>query len=282
MRSTTESASACSPSAAARHTWTWRTSPSAPATCAISRRAGSLCRPRRSCSSTRTPAPPRSSAPAATPRSPSASTSASPSSGATDPEENPWGLSFLRDASTWPTTRVCSARASEGDVLPLYEAKMVHHFDHRLGTYEGQTEAQANMGTLPRLTRRSKNDPTLPSCPDTGLIETEVDSRLAKRGWDKDGCSAGATLPKHRRAHDDLQRISRGSLSGTTSTAALRVKRSSMPCTRTLPRFVSRLCCATEDRRHHLTLLHRQATASSPAQRLRRAAAALVHRVPCP
>ena len=26
---------------------------------------------------------------------------------------------------------------------------MIHHFDHRYGTYEGQTEAQANMGTLP-------------------------------------------------------------------------------------------------------------------------------------
>ena len=48
----------------------------------------------------------------------------------------------------------------DGDVLPLYEAKMVHHFDHRLGTYEGQTEAQANMGTLPRLTREQQDAPS--------------------------------------------------------------------------------------------------------------------------
>ena len=44
-------------------------------------------------------------------------------------------------------------------MLPLYEAKMIHHFDHRLGTYEGQTEAQANMGTLPRLTPEQQDDP---------------------------------------------------------------------------------------------------------------------------
>ena len=44
-------------------------------------------------------------------------------------------------------------------MLPLYEAKMIHHFDHRFGTYEGQTEAQANMGTLPRLTPEQQDDP---------------------------------------------------------------------------------------------------------------------------
>ena len=29
-------------------------------------------------------------------------------------------------------------------MLPLYEAKMIHHFDHRLGTYRGQPKRQAN------------------------------------------------------------------------------------------------------------------------------------------
>ena len=42
-------------------------------------------------------------------------------------------------------------------MLPLYEAKMIHHFDHRYGTYEGQTQAQANVGTLPRPTRGSRS-----------------------------------------------------------------------------------------------------------------------------
>ena len=36
-------------------------------------------------------------------------------------------------------------------VYPLYEGKMFWHFDHRCGTYENQTEKQANKGVLPRV-----------------------------------------------------------------------------------------------------------------------------------
>ena len=36
-------------------------------------------------------------------------------------------------------------------LFPLYEGKMFWHFDHRYGTYEGQTEAQANQGVLPKV-----------------------------------------------------------------------------------------------------------------------------------
>lgn len=36
-------------------------------------------------------------------------------------------------------------------VYPLYEGKMFWHFDHRYGTYAGQTEQQANKGVLPRV-----------------------------------------------------------------------------------------------------------------------------------
>lgn len=38
------------------------------------------------------------------------------------------------------------------EVYPLYEGKMFWHFDHRYGSYEGQTEKQANKGVLPRVT----------------------------------------------------------------------------------------------------------------------------------
>jgi hypothetical protein len=37
------------------------------------------------------------------------------------------------------------------EVYPLYEGKMFWHFDHRYGTYEFQTEKQANKGVLPRV-----------------------------------------------------------------------------------------------------------------------------------
>ena len=42
--------------------------------------------------------------------------------------------------------------------LPLYEAKMMWHFDHRYGTYEGATQAQLNAGTLPRPSIDQKRD----------------------------------------------------------------------------------------------------------------------------
>ena len=94
------------------------------------------------------------------------------------PEENPWGLSFLRMidmsndsglfrthddliADSWHLVGNIFVRGAKR-MLPLYEAKMIHHFDHRLGSYDGQTEAQANVGTLPRLTPSQHADPMCP------------------------------------------------------------------------------------------------------------------------
>ncbi|MEO3763241.1 DNA methyltransferase [Streptomyces sp. B5E4] len=87
--------------------------------------------------------------------------------------------------------------------LPLYEAKMLHHFDHRLGTYEGQTQAQANMGTLPRVTPDQHDDPDFAPMPRYWAPDFDVDSgkrdkkgnrvmwpgvatRLADKEWHKD------------------------------------------------------------------------------------------------
>jgi hypothetical protein len=42
--------------------------------------------------------------------------------------------------------------------LPLYEGKMIHQFDHRYGTYEGQSEAQARKGVLPQLDSTGHQD----------------------------------------------------------------------------------------------------------------------------
>ncbi|MFF7638727.1 Eco57I restriction-modification methylase domain-containing protein [Streptomyces canus] len=133
------------------------------------------------------------------------------------PDGNPWGLSFTRlfhmsdDAHLFRKRDqlVAEGWTQNGNIfvregqryLPLYEAKMLHHFDHRLGTYEGQTEAQANMGTLPRVTPEQHDDPEYVPMPrywvpefdvDTGkrdrkgkpVLEPGVASQLAERGWD--------------------------------------------------------------------------------------------------
>jgi hypothetical protein len=119
-----------------------------------------------------------------------------------DPEENPWSLSFqlmfmMNTDSNLFRTRETLENDSwkrDGDVfvrgnermVPLYEAKMIHHFDHRLGTYEGQTQAQANMGTLPRLTPEQHDDPDFVVMPRYWVPRADVEKRLAGRwghGW---------------------------------------------------------------------------------------------------
>lgn len=71
-------------------------------------------------------------------------------------------------------------------LLPLYEAKLVHHFDHRFSTYQGQTEAQANQGKCPELTGVEHDDPNRLVEPRYWIPEAEVDRRLFgewDRGW---------------------------------------------------------------------------------------------------
>ena len=118
-----------------------------------------------------------------------------------DPEENPWGLSFLRMFDMANDSGLFMVREQlerdgwilQGNVfasgskrmLPLYEAKMIHHFDHRFGTYQGQTEAQANVGTLPRLTIDQQNDADCVVMPRYWVDGAGVDTRLAQRSWDK-------------------------------------------------------------------------------------------------
>ena len=118
-----------------------------------------------------------------------------------DPELNPWDVSFMRmfdmanDAKMfhssgdlldegWMLQGNVFVRDSER-MLPLYEAKMIHHFDHRWGTYEGQTQAQANQNILPRLTRAQKEASRYVVQSHDWIAETEVDARMEPRHWDR-------------------------------------------------------------------------------------------------
>ncbi|MBC9724525.1 Eco57I restriction-modification methylase domain-containing protein [Streptomyces sp. TRM68367] len=131
---------------------------------------------------------------------------------------DPWGLTFMRmfdmsndshlfrgkaelEGEGWKLKGNIFTHPSDGRrYLPLYEAKMLHHFDHRLGTYEGQTQAQANVGTLPRVTPEQHDDPEFAPMPRYWVPEFDVDSgkrdkklnpimwpgvasRLAEREW---------------------------------------------------------------------------------------------------
>lgn len=100
-----------------------------------------------------------------------------------DPQENSWDLSFMsmlhmsNDSSLFRTT-------GEGDALPLYEAKIVHHFDHRLASYDKRVEDSQNT-ELPRLDLGEKSDPRRSVVPRYWVDRSEVDTRLAKRGWNR-------------------------------------------------------------------------------------------------
>ena len=111
-----------------------------------------------------------------------------------EPDGNAWGLRFLRmfdmanNSGIFRTrTELASAgwrleadrfEKDEKAVLPLYEAKMLHQFDHRFGTYEGQSVAQSNQGKLPELDHLAHADPGRVTLPRYWVPEEEVAARL--------------------------------------------------------------------------------------------------------
>ena len=111
-----------------------------------------------------------------------------------DPDGNPWGVRFLsmfhmtNDSGLFRTRAELVAAGWRLDVdefekdgkvvLPLYEGKMVHHFDHRFGTYEAQTEAQANQGKLPELDHSAHADPRTVTLPRYWVSAQEVAARI--------------------------------------------------------------------------------------------------------
>lgn len=104
------------------------------------------------------------------------------------PEENPWGIKFFSMFHMANDSHLFRSReqlevdgwALEGNIFhkddevcfPLYEGKMIWHFDHRFGTYEGQTQAQANQGKLPELNELQHSDPSYLSLPKYWINET--------------------------------------------------------------------------------------------------------------
>lgn len=115
------------------------------------------------------------------------------------PDGNPWMLSFSQglfnmssDSGLFNTADDLADAKFDGwsytrnttEYVPLYEAKMVSHFDHRYSTYKGATQAQLNKGTLPRVTDDQHDDPTLEPLARYWIERPKVDSELRGR-WDR-------------------------------------------------------------------------------------------------
>jgi hypothetical protein len=115
-----------------------------------------------------------------------------------DPDGNPWGLSFARlfdmanDSELFHTPDDLADSDFNGwsyerdgkEYVPLYEAKMLGHFDHRFSTYQGATQAQLNVGSLPRLTDEQHDDPKQEPRARYWVSRSEVQAKLAER-WDR-------------------------------------------------------------------------------------------------
>ena len=108
---------------------------------------------------------------------------------------NPWGLRFKQglfnmasDSHLFRTAEELEGLGAEFDGwawargelrwLPLYEAKMVSHYDDRFSTYAGATQAQLNVGSLPRLTDAQHADPSCEPLARYWVDEEEVGKAL--------------------------------------------------------------------------------------------------------
>jgi len=115
---------------------------------------------------------------------------------------NPWGLRFSQglfnmasDSGEFRTARNLQAigatfdgwawRRGEQRWLPLYEAKMLSHWNDRYATYEGATQAQLNKGTLPRLVNRRLDDPSAEPTARYWVAERAV-ADAVPAGWDRE------------------------------------------------------------------------------------------------
>jgi hypothetical protein len=102
------------------------------------------------------------------------------------PEQNPWGISFMRMFDMSNDSHLFQNSAEEGSP-PLYEAKMIHQFDHRWASYEANGKGQAGKGEVGSrdVTAAEKNDPSFSVTPRYWVSQNEVRQRLADKGRDR-------------------------------------------------------------------------------------------------
>nr|MBP7949713.1 hypothetical protein [Verrucomicrobiales bacterium] len=118
---------------------------------------------------------------------------------------NPWGVDFRQglfnmtsDSHLFRTVSQLSADGWQRDgsdwvkdtvrYVPLYEAKMIHQFDHRWATYGGKDEGEMmkEEGHSSRdVTIEEKQNPAFEPAPRYWVPQSEVDTRLAAKNWQR-------------------------------------------------------------------------------------------------
>lgn len=96
------------------------------------------------------------------------------------PDGNPWGIKFMTmfhmsaDSELFHDAR---RRSELTDPVPLYEAKMVHQFDHRWATYIGDTDDSRDM------TDEEKADINRTVQPRYWVERSAVETSLVEKNW---------------------------------------------------------------------------------------------------
>lgn len=101
---------------------------------------------------------------------------------------NPWGiefvLMFMMNTSSY-LFRTIDARSELSEPVPLYEAKLVHQFDHRWATYQSKVVASsketAEAGS--DVTDIEKADSRFTITPRYWVEKAEVQNRLSEKSW---------------------------------------------------------------------------------------------------
>jgi hypothetical protein len=111
---------------------------------------------------------------------------------------NPWGVKFgtlfhmSNDSGLFSTLRQLEDQGAQRsgpnwvmpdgrEMVPLYEAKMIYHYDHRFGSYpEGMVD---DTRALPRPTLEQKQNPNWIATPRYWVESSEVNQRLRNQNW---------------------------------------------------------------------------------------------------
>ncbi len=95
----------------------------------------------------------------------------------TKKDGNPWGISFMQGTHNMSSdSHLFHSEAGEG-LLPLYEAKMIHQFDHRWATYEGDNSRDCRLD--------EKADPGFSVTPRYWMDASEINQKLSDKSWDR-------------------------------------------------------------------------------------------------
>ena len=110
---------------------------------------------------------------------------------------NPWGIRFMTMFHMSNDSHLFFDEPSTHR-LPLYEAKLIHHYDHRWATYDSD-------GSSHDVSLNEKADPSFESTPRYWVTRGEVEERLKAQGWDWQWLMGGRILQIHRSTVGDCR-----------------------------------------------------------------------------